>query len=582
MIEPHNNAFRISNDNESRRVSETQNKNYFYFFCALSKPFASAIPGLVVLLFLGALSWAREQDPFARKWFATKTGDGGSVECVAVLPRPSRPCPVVIYAHGSGGTLMTDGDDLRHMAELGLAVVSLEYDQTNPSRFGAQFEALLHYVGQQVWANTNAIVWVGYSLGSTRMFDFALQHPDQQPERARLDTATEGTNPSLRNLSPQARREGLEKRPVIVPRYVQPKLLVLLGGAGLREGESNRLLSSLHCPVFLVHGEQDQSFPVADTKRLASFLETDGLPVDLKIIPNLTHLVESDRGVTFRAIGEYCLTHLAGGDAWQKYHSIAQWQEEAPELWLFWLPAAAWAVGWVARSQWRKPRSTKKVKLNRWEIGLRWLAVVLATWALAETSLHLVPPHFSVSDKSLSIARQYLVRPKQRSDFEFLAAKPVWADHTLKALLDHVELAGYNRELINWHLDEKIFQDFVLSPVISGNPHEELNWRRPLWEEFYPRIRHENSPEDAARIVARHLRERVTIAPLANPPRAVPDIWLRQISDQAGFETIYVADLRSVGVPARLASAKTAEYWDGKNWQSAPRPILETWQDVGK
>ncbi|MGA2178771.1 MAG: transglutaminase domain-containing protein [Verrucomicrobiota bacterium] len=97
-----------------------------------------------------------------------------------------------------------------------------------------------------------------------------------------------------------------------------------------------------------------------------------------------------------------------------------------------------------------------------------------------------------------------------------------------------------------------------------------MNWRQPLWEEFYPRIRHESSPEDAARIVVRHLRERVTIAALPDLPQDVPEIWLKRITDEAGLEIIYVAALRSVGVPARLNSQHPAEFWDGTKWNNAP------------
>ena len=93
-----------------------------------------------------------------------------------------------------------------------------------------------------------------------------------------------------------------------------------------------------------------------------------------------------------------------------------------------------------------------------------------------------------------------------------------------------------------------------------------------MWEEFYPRIRHESSPAAAAEIVVRHLRERVTIAALPNPPQAVPNIWLKQITNKTGFEAICVAALRSVGVPARLDSQQQAEFWDGNKWQIAPQP----------
>jgi hypothetical protein len=101
-------------------------------------------------------------------------------------------------------------------------------------------------------------------------------------------------------------------------------------------------------------------------------------------------------------------------------------------------------------------------------------------------------------------------------------------------------------------------------------PHE--NWRRRLWEEIYPRIRHESSPEDAARIVVRHLRERVSIASLPNFARTVPEIFRKQITDPAGFEMIYVAALRAVGIPARLDDQKKAEFWNGTDWQIAPNP----------
>ena len=292
--------------------------------------------------------------------------------------------------------------------------------------------------------------------------------------------------------------------------------------------------------------------------------------------------MEPDRGVIYRGIGEYCLTHLAGQDAWQHYHSIAQWQAEAPPLWLFCLPAAAWGVGWFVWSRYRKPRASEKIKLSRGEIALRWLAAVLATWALAETTIHLVPPHFPVSDKTLSIARRFLVQPKQHNDFEYLAAQAIWQGEKLKTLLEHVKLAGYNRELINWHLDDKLYRDYVLSPVITAISGEQLNWRRPLWEEFYPRIRHESSPEAAASIVVRHLRERVTIAPDYPSQPGVEAMWRAQIVNPEDFEVIYTAALQSVGVPARLDARKRAEFCDGKDWQAAPRPVLETWQGPEK
>ncbi len=431
---------------------------------------------------------------------------------------------------------MNDGDDLRQMAELGLATVSLEYGQTNEITFATQFDALLHYLGRQKWANTNAIAWVGFSLGANWMLDFALKHPEQQPQ-----------------------------------------LLVQLSGAGLPLGETNARLRLVHCPILLVHGEQDEIFPVADIKYLVSVLETNDTPVELKIIPSASHGMGLDREAVFRCIGEYCLIHLVGKNAWQNYRSIAQWAADAPPFWLFCLPAAIWAIGWLAWRRYHKPVPAVRDKLKRHEIALRWLAALLAAWALAVTAIHLVTSHFAVNDKTLSIARRFLVQPKDRVFFEFLAAQPIWHGQKLETLLTDVELANYNRELINWQIDEKDYRDYILSPVIMGQSDERFNWRRPLWEEFYPRIRHENSPEDAARIVVSHLRARVTIADSPNLPHDVPTIWLRQITDKTGFEIIYVAALRSVGIPARLDSHGQAEIFADGKWQPAPKPVVMTW-----
>jgi pimeloyl-ACP methyl ester carboxylesterase len=504
--------------------------------CVTLRSLTSFVPLLAVLLFLGALFWAKGRDPFSRKWFTLKTSSHGSVKCVAVLPKPAGRYPLVIYAHGSGGTLMNDGSELRQMAELGLATVSLDYDQSNEVAFIAQFEALLHHLGGQEWANTNAVAWVGFSLGANRMLEFALEHPEQQPQ-----------------------------------------LLVQLSGAGLPEGQTSNRLGLLHCPVLLIHGRQDEVFPVADTKRLAMVLETSGLPTELRIIPGASHGMEPERGVVFRGIGEYCLSQLSGREALANYRSISLWQSSAWPLWVFWLPAMAWAGVW---GWWRAVVRRGIAAKRREETGgaglswLRWVAGILAAVALGQTALHLVPPQLPVGEGALALARKYLVQPKQGRDFEFLTSRPIWRGQRLKALLDHVELAGYNRELINWQLEEKTYQDYVLSPGITGDAAEQVNWRRLLWEGFYPRIRHELSPQNAAGIVVRHLRERVTIAAGPNLPHDVPAIWLRQITDASGFEIIYVAALRSVGVPARLDRRGRAELLANDKWQFAPRPSV--------
>ena len=55
----------------------------------------------------------------------------------------SRPLPLIIYMHGFGGSLLTSGNEIRQMAEMGLATLGVEYNQTNEAAFEAEFAALL-------------------------------------------------------------------------------------------------------------------------------------------------------------------------------------------------------------------------------------------------------------------------------------------------------------------------------------------------------------------------------------------------------------------------------------------------------
>ena len=208
-------------------------------------------------------------------------------------------------------------------------------------------------------------------------------------------------------------------------------------------------------------------------------------------------------------------------------------------------------------------------------------AAVLGTLAMADTALHLVPPQMQISPRTIQIARKYLLAPKWHRDFETLAELPLWQGQRLKTLLEHVNLANYTvNELVNWKVDDALYREFVLSPVIENplnrnltpNPSTELNWRRELWENFYPRVRHENTTSDAAVIVVRFLRQRVTIAPNHPKQPGVESMWYGHIVNLEDFEILYTATLRSVGVPARLNGKQEAEIGQAANGK--PRPGL--------
>ncbi len=112
----------------------------------------------LALLFLGALLWAGQRDAFHWVWFKIHHSQGAA-KGVVVLPKTqSGPLPVVIFLHGSGGTVLASGNDLRGISEMGIAAVGMDYCQTNEARFEAEFTALLDYVRRQRWADMTAKV----------------------------------------------------------------------------------------------------------------------------------------------------------------------------------------------------------------------------------------------------------------------------------------------------------------------------------------------------------------------------------------------------------------------------------------
>ncbi len=237
---------------------------------------------------------------------------------------------------------------------------------------------------------------------------------------------------------------------------------------------------------------------------------------------------------------------------------------------LFWILLELARVGGVNENVAQSPNFPQPDKAQKFGAWLRGLAVLFVIAALGISAVHLVTPQMPVGKSALGIARKFLLHRKESDNFEWLAAQPIWSGKKMKLLLEHVQLATYNRELVNWKLGDEIYRQFVLSPEIAPGFDDQLDWRRTLWEDFYPRIRKETSLASATEIVARHLAERVTITPARSGPTSIAAICKSQRTDQAGFAVIFVASLRSVGVPARLNTEGHAEYFSESGWKLAP------------
>jgi hypothetical protein len=278
---------------------------------------------------------------------------------------------------------------------------------------------------------------------------------------------------------------------------------------------------------------------------------------------------------------------LAAGDllSFLIFHNLKHYGIKNPldywHWWTWWLPLIvasvnaqlAWRLWWLFGP---KRVRTAGPRLRWWEILLRCATVLLVTWASLLTAIHLVVPSMPVSQFTTDVAREFILREHWREDFEFILKNSACRGKKLRAIIQHVELADLQRRHFYTDLDNSMYQRYVLSPDVDRLPLSELHWRRELWENFYPRVRKEKDPMAAAYIVVRFLRQRVGIHPSFNSRVGVETIWIQQMTNEQGFDRIYVAALRSVGIAARLNAETRAELWTGSHWLEAPRPVIVT------
>ncbi|MDW8381176.1 MAG: O-antigen ligase family protein [Verrucomicrobiota bacterium] len=477
---------------------------------------------------LTAFVWASVRDPFRRVPFTCKTPDGGAVRCLCVLPKNAHGrVPVVVFVHGAGHSLEHVGKVLRCIAELGLAAVGFEYDKTNRGNFNAQMRSVLSELSRYRWMLTNQVAWISHSLGAQRTLSFLATHPEFAPSVwVRLSG---GWVPELEPILTNA------------------------PGAGW----------VLNTKVWLLHGEQDEVFPAAEVERLARLLRAGNTSVRVDILQRHGHNFGPDQDVLWRAAAEFCAVQFGRLDR------IRAWP--LPSYWYLWFPAGAL---WVILGA----RLLRRVFKGLWSGGtspaVAILAVATSMLACAVTVTKVVLSLLPLTRHTAQIARTVLVEPQLRSDFDWMLGQ-LWGMKTrVGQVVDWVRLADLQRGFVTPGPDEAVYRSYVLSPD-TGVGRLSVGWRRALWEYFFPRVRKESERGMVATIVARELRARLTVAAGENVPEDVEGAWRRQMTTPSGFENLYVAALRAVGIPARLNENGQTEFWAAPGWRPAPRPLVE-------
>ena len=198
-------------------------------------------------------------------------------------------------------------------------------------------------------------------------------------------------------------------------------------------------------------------------------------------------------------------------------------------------------------------------------VWLRRLAWGLAIIALLQTTVYWGTPFLPVGNGTLAVARKCLIPPGEIGDFDILSADPIWQGKKLKTLLEHADLATYNRQIVNWKLDDSIYREYVLPPAIQPERDGQYHWRRALWEYFYPRIRKQAGLASAAQTIRQQLQKRQKM--VGKGPPTIEEMWQQQTADATGLEALCVAAWRSVGIPARLNADARAEFFSDGKWQ---------------
>jgi O-antigen ligase len=198
-------------------------------------------------------------------------------------------------------------------------------------------------------------------------------------------------------------------------------------------------------------------------------------------------------------------------------------------------------------------------------VRLGIIAWTFAALALGQTLVCVVTPFLSVSTGTLAIARKWLVPPTAINDLDILAADPTLRGKPLGTLLQHASLARYTRELVPWRLDDSIYRQYVLAPRIDPLYDGDVNWRRTLWDFYFPVIHKESDPSVAAVVTLRILRQQMSNGHA--DPQALDNMWRQRLADPKGFAALSVAALRSVGIPTRLNSSGQAEMFSNGEWR---------------
>jgi hypothetical protein len=325
--------------------------------------------------------------------------------------------------------------------------------------------------------------------------------------------------------------------------------------------------------MWLIFSDGPGGISDENARRLAGMLQEHQIDVHMNRLPKRWQDLGFQQSLVRRAAAEFCAEELSAAP-------IDPLNVRPAYGWIL-LPAGFLALTGVCRVM-RKGVPAPHPQCR----GILRITIGAALLATVTTAIHLGLPRLPVTEQSIAWSRRLLPSLDEERLFLQLARELATAASekgvvsaemrqvTVRTLYDHVTLASLQRDLMNWEVENELWMRWVLSPRMDG-PLGDMRWRRVLWEHFHPRTRHKQTPTAAARILAAKLALRVRITTGTDLPDRIHECWVRGLTDEIGFERMYVAALRSVGIAARIDASGQAVYHDGAQWLPAPRPLTE-------
>jgi len=194
--------------------------------------------------------------PVSRSELTFQSG-GKAIRVDSFLPAVnSRRLPAVIGLHGSGGGHGTMADPASLLAEQGFAVYVLHYFDRTGTEWADKATIFRHF---PLWMKT---LWEAVS--------FVEKRAEVDPSRIALLGFSLGAYLSLSNAAIDSRVRAVVE---------------FFGGLP----KEMKMFMRRLCPVLILHGETDETVPVAEAYHLREILERKKIDYQMKIYPGVGH-----------------------------------------------------------------------------------------------------------------------------------------------------------------------------------------------------------------------------------------------------------------------------------------------------